>query len=148
MVSENLWMGGVPPVGGQVVKYFDGLVLAAAEYQVADDYPGVEVLLAPMHDDGSPMTKEDVGTALRATSWVVKRLRDGQKVLVTCRMGLNRSGLVCAMSLCCGSATPEADEAIAAVRAARGPDALGNQDFTSLIRRFCRLRSRFFQKSI
>lgn len=64
---------------------------------------------------------------------VADAVRDGQRVLVRCAGGLNRSGLVVASALVRAGCTP--DEAIAAVRAARGPWALTNPGFVVHLRR-------------
>ncbi|WP_051551698.1 protein-tyrosine phosphatase family protein [Nocardioides sp. URHA0020] len=63
---------------------------------------------------------------------VAVALADGQRVLVRCSGGLNRSGLVVASALVKHGRTP--DEAIAAVRRARGPWALTNPGFVVHLR--------------
>jgi protein-tyrosine phosphatase len=79
---------------------FDVLVLCAREIQDPDDYQQIEVVLAPM-DDSTLRTDfpQELSTALRARDAVLRALRKGQRVLVTCRQGRNRSGLVCALVL-------------------------------------------------
>ena len=54
---------------------------------------------------------------------------DGRRVLVRCSGGLNRSGLVSALALT--HLGRSADEAVALVRAARGPWALTNPGFVA-----------------
>lgn len=57
----------------------------------------------------------------------------GKAVIVSCHMGLNRSGVVAALALVLEGATP--DEAVESVRAARGPLALCNRSFVELVRK-------------
>jgi protein-tyrosine phosphatase len=76
------------------------LVLCAREIQDPDDHPQVEVVLAPM-DDSTLRTDfpGELSTAQRARDAVLPAIRSGKRVLVTCRQGRNRSGLVCALVL-------------------------------------------------
>src|SRR6478609_5242104 len=67
-----------------------------------------------------------------AAEQVADAVRDGRRVLVRCSGGLNRSGLVVASALV-RLGHPPAD-AIALVRAARGPWALTNPRFASYLR--------------
>lgn len=60
---------------------------------------------------------------------VADRVASGRRVLVHCWAGLNRSGVVAARALMFLGVP--VDEAIAAVRAARGPDALFNERFVA-----------------
>ena len=60
---------------------------------------------------------------------------DGKRVAVNCLGGVNRSGLLIARALVEIGATPE--EAIAAVRTARGPMALGNPRFVRFLLKEC-----------
>jgi hypothetical protein len=72
----------------------------------------------------------DLATAARVeevAERVADAVRDDRRVLVRCSGGLNRSGLVVASALVRLGRTP--DEAIASVRAARGPWALTNPGF-------------------
>lgn len=140
-VLGNLWMGGVPPIGNPVSKHFDCLVLAAMEYQCPWDYPGVEVALAPLNDDGSPMTRDEMSHAVRTAGRVSKWLIEGKSVLVTCRMGKNRSGLICALTLCCGPTQLTPDQAVVMIREARGRGALGNRQFLAFLKEFCQMRA-------
>ena len=64
---------------------------------------------------------------------VAAAVRDGRRMLVRCSGGLNRSGVVVAEALVQLGHTP--DEAVRAVRAARGPWALTNPGFVSYLSR-------------
>ena len=130
-VVSGVWMGSAPPDGMRVRDGgFDVVVLAAAEYQPAASlFPGIEVIHAPL-DDARP-SKRQIGIALHAANEVVKRRREHKRVLVTCYLGLNRSGLITALALVQLGVRPKT--AIACVRAARGDRALHNEHFVSII---------------
>lgn len=137
-VSGNLWVGSAPPIGTRVASLFDCLALCAAEYQVGPEcFHGAEVFRVPLNDDGTPMSEAEMKDAVMAAGRVIGWLSRGKKVLVTCHAGLNRSGLVAALALCCrpGGLSPE--EAVTAVRAARGPRAMRNPHFLEFLQKFC-----------
>lgn len=100
-IIPGLWQGSLPPRGSLVaLEGFDTLVLTAVEYQFSSVYfPGVEVIRAPNEDAGEPLTHPQLQVAVWAAKEVVKRLQAGEKVLVTCAQGINRSGLVVALTL-------------------------------------------------
>jgi protein-tyrosine phosphatase len=92
----------------------------------------VDVFHAPLDDNPwCPPSPREQAIAHGAAREVARRLRKGQRVLVTCAMGLNRSGLVSALALRMQGVPSE--RAIAAVRQARGPNALNNGQFRRLI---------------
>jgi hypothetical protein len=63
--------------------------------------------------------------------WIASLVRDGKHVAVNCLAGVNRSGLLVARALIELGSSPE--EAIEAVRVARGPMALSNQRFVHFL---------------
>jgi protein-tyrosine phosphatase len=131
-VSANLWMGSAPDCGANVREGWDVLVLCAMEHQLPSNcFRGVKVLHVPL-DDGRFVPANEILLARKAATVVARCLRDGQRILVTCYLGRNRSGLVCALALTRLGAS--ADTAIATVRAARGSEALSNPAFVQLIR--------------
>jgi protein-tyrosine phosphatase len=67
--------------------------------------------------------------------WIASQVRQGKHVAVNCLAGVNRSGLLVGRALVALGATPE--EAIAAVRLARGPMALSNPRFARFLREEC-----------
>lgn len=94
----------------------DALVLCAVEHQPeAWRFPGVRVLRARL-DDARPSARE-WSEARSAARRVADLARRGAKVLVTCNMGLNRSGLVVALALIDLGMTPR--QAVALVRERR-----------------------------
>lgn len=104
-ILGKLYQGSYPPV--QTAKElkekgFDYIVFCARELQPSNipyNDEGINVVYAP-NDDVSQISVEQLQTALKTAEFVAKLIRDGKKVLVTCAMGHNRSGLVTALSLC------------------------------------------------
>ena len=97
-----LWQGSAPPPGPHVrLAGYDTLILCAEEYQPgSEEFPGVEVVYAPNDDDyDTSPTREQFALALRASRVAQQRVLEKKRVLVTCRMGRNRSGLVSALTL-------------------------------------------------
>ena len=95
----RLAQGSAPAPG--VRMPFDTVVLAAAEYQ--PELPGFEVLRIPLYDRFPPDPPPDAMTraAVQETARrIARRVRAGRRVLVTCRAGINRSGLVAGLALC------------------------------------------------
>lgn len=129
----ELWQGSAPPPGKALHAYgFDVLVLAAQEYQpAADKFPGVRVIHAP-NDDAPIGDGGEVEGAVAASKLVADALRRDEKVLVTCRAGLNRSGLISALALA-RSTTMTGPAIVEALRRARGPWALSNDDFRDFV---------------
>jgi len=70
--------------------------------------------------------------AVDLVGWIRDGLRRGESVVVTCMGGLGRSGMIAACTLVDGGVSPT--DAIAFVRATRGPRALetsGQEEFVS-----------------
>lgn len=96
-IMERLWQGSVPPQGDALRKLgFNVLVLAAAERQIpARAFPGVHVIHMPLDDNRRVPVKE----AGKVAHELARLWRRGARVLVTCNMGLNRSGLISALGV-------------------------------------------------
>lgn len=147
-VAGRLWVGAFPPVGFNWSKYTDVIVLCAQELQpVSQMYRGVSVLRAPLRDTAD-MTVAEHRSAMRAAYLVRKKLDLGKRVLVTCHMGLNRSGLVAALTMMLPpgigrgfwthATTPfclNSLDAVRLIRRARGDYALSNVSFQRLLSR-------------
>jgi len=128
-IAPKLWMGSRPSPAA--CKVFDVIVLAAEEHQ--PDLPDVHVVRAPI-DDAKP-TPREVELALRAAKVVNLQRRKGRRVLVSCYMGVNRSGLVTALALMLNGSS--AQSAIRRIRAARKVDGytpLSNPHFVALLK--------------
>jgi len=134
-VIGTLYQGDRPPVGADLTE-FSLLVLCAIEWQPrARDgvFIGVpEVYHCPLDDDGwRPLEDKEIRAIKTCAHTVAEYLKAGKKVLSTCAMGLNRSGVVSAMSMRMAYGLT-AKQAIILVRAARG-GALSNGAFVRLI---------------
>jgi protein-tyrosine phosphatase len=132
-IVPNLFVGSKPSPGQH--EGFDTIVLAAMEYQPASElFPGAEVIRVPLDDvPNRPLREDEIADATKVGSRVARRLRAGRRVLVTCRLGLNRSGLIAALAMheVYGMS---ADAIIARLRRARGVWALSNPNFERLLR--------------
>ncbi len=96
---------------------------------------GIEVLHLPVLDQQGA----SAGQLLETTTWIAQRVSAGRSVLIHCVGGLGRSGMVAACYLLgCGASI---DEALAAVRAARGPRAVETAIQDLCVRRVADLKS-------
>lgn len=107
------------------------LVLCAEEHQPPGAVPPFTVCV-PLVDDGEPPGRELLDQAQWAARRVAEQVDTGGSCLVTCAMGLNRSGLVASLALL--ELGYDADQAIGLLRAARGPLALRNEAFEAIVR--------------
>jgi protein-tyrosine phosphatase len=100
-IYDNLWQGAYPPKGDVLsMRGFKLLVLAAAENQDATAYTGIDVILAPGDDDENPECLPNfLPQWLDAAKQVASRVKMGDKVLVTCMGGYNRSGFITTVAL-------------------------------------------------
>ena len=73
------------------------------------------------------ITDIDLQRLKQAVEFGYDRWKSGDRVLIRCQAGLNRSGLVTALILIKDGLSPE--RAIALIREGRGDDALFNQNF-------------------
>lgn len=102
-VAPGIWQGALPPPGAAVSQAgFNMLVLCAREHQLPSVYfHDVDVVHAPNDDSVAygPLTREKLKLALQAARRASKVVKAGQRVLVTCAQGMNRSGLVSALTM-------------------------------------------------
>lgn len=114
---------------------FNAVALMAKEYQPDSLWPGsVRVYKLPLDDIDRMSPAEYATTKYGAQSLakrIAQRIRRGHRVLSTCWMGLNRSGLVSAYTLMELGMKPW--QAIETIRTFRSPRALGNSLFVSMI---------------
>jgi predicted protein tyrosine phosphatase len=129
-VTDKLYQGRVPDPASN----YDGftmLVLCAKESQ--PELPLFKgMILRPAFDDTSHPTADDLDRASKAATEVAAELMRGGRVLVTCHMGLNRSGLVTGIALTL-TTTMSATEIMRHICAARGPHALSNSAFARAV---------------
>lgn len=131
-VAPGLWVGRTPPDGTKL-QGIDVVVLAAMEVQPR--LLGVRTIRCPL-DDHRPTTAE-VKQAWKCAEEVVRLRRQGQRVLVACHLGVNRSAWIAAMVLM--QEGMPARRAIQQIRNRRHPPgdytALSNRDFVSVLER-------------
>ena len=91
----------------------------------------MNVVYSPLRDNFFAPVEDQIDVALNGAQRTARALDKGQKVLVTCYLGKNRSGLVSALALHlltgCGG-----DEAVRTVKKGR-PGALENPQFTAYL---------------
>jgi hypothetical protein len=99
-ILPRLYQGVAPPPGETMALHgVNVIVLCAQEIQPgAQHFPGVRVVLhCPFDDDYDvPLTASELNMVRNTAASVVRALRSGDRVYVSCRAGLNRSGLVVA----------------------------------------------------
>lgn len=96
LFRDRLAQGSAPPDGARLP--FNTVVLAADEYQHAN-FPGSDVIRVPLDDSGPPPTPEERRAIRETAREVARRVRAGQRVLVTCWQGRNRSGVISGLAL-------------------------------------------------
>lgn len=137
LISGRLYQGGMPLTGKFLASVgFNVLVLCAKEFQPADSqYDGIEVLRCPLDDVPTLMRSSDLKRVRETAMSLARRLKHGDSVLVTCAMGLNRSGLVVAATLLAVTGKKPGPKAIIdLIRAKRSKLALGNKAFVHHIK--------------
>jgi protein-tyrosine phosphatase len=93
-------------------------------------------VFVPLHDNQHVEWVNDprwCRRVLKASKYVADDVVKGRRVLVTCHMGLNRSGLVCGLALCRLGYTPK--EAIDLMRRLRNEEVLCNPKFVKAVKR-------------
>jgi protein-tyrosine phosphatase len=133
MIAPNLFQGGTNDL--DVIHFaqtnnrprtdlpFDAIVTMYAWARPADWHVQEFRYGVP---DGQ-MAEIDLNRLRQAVEFGYQRWKAGDRVLVRCQAGLNRSGLVLALILIKDGLTPH--EAITCIRENRGPDALFNENF-------------------
>lgn len=128
-IAPRLWIGAVPPFDRELSQV-DLLVLCAAELQPERMAFRGRVLRCPIPD--GDLNKDELEMVIMSSVMVAQTVRQGQRALVTCAQGINRSSLVAALAL--GQLTTmSSDQIIAHIRKHRSPKALYNQNFHKII---------------
>lgn len=144
-VLPNLWQGGTDDLDtiyeatpytpndmesalGITKEDFDVVVTAYAWAKPVDW--GVKEVRFGFYD--ADMADIDMGALYRIVNDVHADWKRGDKVLVRCQAGWNRSGLITALILMKEGYT--ADEAISLIRKTRSPHALCNKQFEKFLR--------------
>lgn len=132
-VAPGLYVGSRPQPG--LYRWLGVIVLCAKEFQPPSYmYPGVMVVHVPLDDDPTrAMRPDEIALAVSTARTLARCLQAHQRVLATCRMGLNRSALIASLTMQMAyDMSP--DETIKRIRSVRGPFALRNPGFRWLIR--------------
>ena len=132
-VVPGLWMGGhdvrsQSPTACVVTDEFD-LVVSLTARPGYGPSAGVEHVVARLAD--ALLDAAGAARVAELGAVVAAAVADARRVLVRCSGGLNRSGVVVAEALVQQGFSPT--EAIAAIRAARGPWALTNPGFVTYL---------------
>ena len=141
-IVPRLHVGGAPFYRG-VANYdvgdYDTIVLCADNFQYAgrdlDLFGGTELLRCPFVDGAHISVSEWRQIRLTANT-VAIRHKHGERILVTCAAGVNRSAFVTALAMLEIWPALTAEEVIATIRKQRKLDfgeALFNQTFVELI---------------
>ena len=135
-VTPLLWQGSRPPQGPELASMgFSAVALTAAEHQPGPHlFPGLDAVISvPLHDGFDPPPVGELMAAMETSGVVAGIVASGRKVLVTCNMGYNRSGMVTALSLMRLQRSKSTADIIAHIRAVR-PGALGNEEFVYFLK--------------
>ena len=128
-VSPRLWVGSAPPLERDLPTV-DILVLCAAEVQPERMAFHGQVLRCPIPD--AALTPAQLELVLKTSVAVAQAIVEGQRVLVTCAKGRNRSALVVAFALH-QLTTMSGDQIVAHIRKQRGEASLRNRWFVAKI---------------
>lgn len=135
-IIPNLWQGGMyyGPSMTQCTPedQFDVVVNMAGRGEfmgerITSDHP----IIHNHYIDDSRLGPDEMAIVMDCVSIVLEMLDEGRKVLVRCRAGWNRSGLVVALVL--RSLGYGAQDAIDLIREKRDPSALCNEHFVKYI---------------
>ena len=129
VVSPRLWIGAKPPLDKDLPG-IDLLVLCSAGIQPEQLAFHGTVLRCPIPD--AELDQAQVRLVLQTAVAVAKAIVTGKRVLVTCRLGLNRSALVIALALH-QLTTMSGTEIVEHIRRQRSLSALSNQHFVAII---------------
>ena len=102
-VAKSLYIGSYPAdyeKGGLKKHGFDALVLSAIEDQAPGKFQDLDVYRVPLRDDSVfGLTDQEWADARKAAGWASDHLKRGDRVLITCHMGINRSALITALTI-------------------------------------------------
>ena len=128
-VATRLWVGAQPPVD-RTLPGFDTLALCAEEFQPSRmAFEGL-VIRSPLPD--GVLTAPEITRALLASRAVAEALQRGDRVLVTCHAGINRSALIASLALA-RITRMSARDLVVLMRTKRHPQALSNPHFVYIL---------------
>lgn len=130
-IVPNVAQGSYPGLKGTAFQHADILVLCAEEHQAKGlkAPPGKTIIRLGFDDDSYRPIPPEAGKIFHAhAKQLGAAALSGRKVLITCAMGLNRSGLMTALTLMHGYRMSPTD-AIKLIRGRRHKDCLCNPMF-------------------
>lgn len=139
-IMPGLWLGSFPASGDLAQLGFSVLAVVAKEHATPElhtRFPGVRIVAVPLEDKA--LDEGAVQQAISIARAVHALWKAGNRVLIVCHMGINRSALVTAMVLHLARGISGA-EAVQAVRRAR-PGSLSNSSFLAYLLRIPRRES-------
>ena len=129
-IASGLYQAGYPLYGSPKAAGFAAVALCAREYQPSESkFKGSRVIYAPMDDRA--IDSDILYTAEVAAERVMAHVMAGDRVLVTCAMGKNRSGLVVGLCLV-NLYNISGAEAVEIIQGNR-PGALSNDTFVAYL---------------
>jgi protein-tyrosine phosphatase len=136
IIQPDLAMGGALLDSSAAFEEFDILVLCAGEWQphvvLPDEDKTKRVVRVPYDDSDTALIPSVLKLLQKTAKELAEEHKNGKRILVTCMMGRNRSGLLTALVLMTRFGMPAA-EAIALIKECRGDFALTNETFTSYL---------------
>jgi protein-tyrosine phosphatase len=128
-IIPGLYQGSRPSKGSALrLAGFDALVLCAGEFQPdAGAFPGMRVHHAPLDDHQYRITDDEWMQIISAAEFAMSNIHRNRRVLVTCQMGWNRSGIVNGVAVMMLTGC-KADEAVRQIRRKRSKG-LSNRSF-------------------
>jgi protein-tyrosine phosphatase len=133
-ITPGIYQGAKPPKGEAVaLAGFHVLVLCAKEYQPKPaSFPGLQTLVSVPLEDDEYAGEETRLMAERAGAMLAGRWLRGENLLITCQMGLNRSGLVTGFTLRAAFPDVPPERILRQIRMKRR-DALFNETFAKWV---------------
>lgn len=130
IVPGQLAQGAFPDPPQSIFSDFDILVLCAEEIQPRIVTPaGKFVFRLPFDDDIYRPVPAEAGRIFhQAAASLAQHLATGNRILVTCAQGRNRSGLITTLTMMYAYGMPASD-AISIIRRRRNPHCLNNTMF-------------------
>lgn len=141
-IVPGVAQGSYPALKGTAFQHADILVLCAEEHQAKGmkPPPGKNIIRLGFDDDSYRPIPVEAGKIFHAhAKQLGAAALGGRKILITCHMGLNRSGLITALTLMHGFRMT-ANDAIKLIRARRDKECLCNPMFEQWLRNHDRRR--------
>lgn len=134
-IMPDMWMGGMY-FGPQMTPcapdgQFDVVVSMAGRGAMATRANNPDVIQHLFYIDDGQLGPLEMQYVMEAAQLVSEYWAEGDKILVRCNMGLNRSGLIVALALI--DHGNEAQKVIDRIREKRSPNALCNEWFIKYI---------------